>query len=234
MDPFEIIAGSITILEALIAAYNVIKRIKNIPKAFEEVGENLDFVKETLQLADQRLGETEVFRNQSARKVVADKVGQCKDRLESLEKIFGDIKGQLDKTDNGGGQEQMAWSTRIKRVYKQCVIGMGGKDARVEKLMKKVLEDLRDLATFQAFAPVGAQQLSKLETLLARLDEIEPSIDESEFEEKVAFSQESGIQSYTSGGTTTNSMQSFRDHGISVSGEGSTVTIGETKTAGYS
>ncbi|OHW92213.1 hypothetical protein CSPAE12_09224 [Colletotrichum incanum] len=210
MDPLSITASTITVIQSLLAAYDTIKNIKDLPKAFAEVGRSLPLVKETLDLAQQALNSDKPDEN--VKSAIQPALTECLKRAKTIKDIFNEIEpgNQQDK----GVKE---WSA-FARFYRTKVIPFG-KAHKVEALMQDILNKLKVLAIHHGFK-VHAEslgQIEKLENAIKSLAEVEPSLPDSEFD----------------GGPATNVTQHISDSGRGLVSTGSHSEIAMGNTTKY-
>ncbi|KAK1967048.1 hypothetical protein LY78DRAFT_22749 [Colletotrichum sublineola] len=209
MDPLSITASTITVIQSLIAAYDTIKHIKDLPKAFAEVGRNLPLVNETLDLAQQALVADKPDENvQSA---IQPALADCLKRAKTIKDIFGEIEPGHQQEKGGGARE---WSA-FARFYRKKVVPLG-KAHKVEALMRDILSRLKVLAIHHVFKAHAESlgQIEKLESAIRALAEVEPSLPDSEFD----------------GGPGTNVTQHISDsgRGLVSTGNHSEISMGNT------
>jgi hypothetical protein len=172
MDPLSITAATLAIIGGISKTYNIIKDLKGLPKAFKEVGENLNLVKETLDLAHAQFQADNI--KVSVQKAINPILAECHDKAELLKKIFKQIEAKM-----GSDEDTKEWATLIGWYRKALRMS---KANRVEELMKGILEGLEVLATFQIFntAAQATAQTEKLELAIKKLAEVDPSLSDSD------------------------------------------------------
>ncbi|KPM35886.1 hypothetical protein AK830_g10674 [Neonectria ditissima] len=173
MDPLAIISGTITIVESILSTYNTIRHLQGLPKAFEEVGQNLPLAKETLQLARRQLKRANP--DEPEKRAIEPVIRGCQQKVEALNDILKKIENSKDQ--EGDAQH---WST-LAGFYHRVVVPMG-KAYRVENLMGDIMDKLKALAIHQMFKAATQGQIEKLEKAIKELSEVEPSLPDSEFE----------------------------------------------------
>lgn len=174
MDPLSITAATLAIINAISAIYKNIQHVKGLPKAFQEVGQNLGLVEETLALVKQVLGEDK--GDESASEAIKRVLEGCHEKAESLKNIFEKINEK--KMTERNAKE---WSA-IANFYRTMVLRLG-KAHRVETLMQDILDGVKVLAMNQVFRTASQEQIDRLESATKKLSEVEPSIKESDFEQ---------------------------------------------------
>ena len=173
MDPLSITASTLTILQTISAAFDAIRQVKGLPKAFKEVGRNLALVTETLGLASAQL-ESAALKD-SARKTIGDVVRSCNEKAASLSEIFQELNRRKEHDKNKN------WSSLVS-FYRSMLLRLG-KAHRVETLMQGILDSLKVLAIHKVFQTACEQQIQKLESASKQLSEVEPSLHDSEWDQ---------------------------------------------------
>ncbi|KAF4990846.1 hypothetical protein FGRMN_8227 [Fusarium graminum] len=161
------------LIDAILSTYNKIRDVKGLPKAFEEVAQNLPLAKETLEIAQRQLQQNNPTDNE--RRVVEPIIKSCQEKIEALNLIFTKIEKKKEQDADGKD-----WSTLLK-FYHNVVVPMG-KAHRVETLMSDMMNKLRVLAIHQTFKTAARPQIEKLEEAIEELSQVEPSLPDSEFE----------------------------------------------------
>lgn len=190
MDPFSIIIGTMTLVEAASTAYNTIQKIKNTPKAFKEVGESLPTVKQTLS-------EALAFYNSTTDTALQTDVlpitERCKENVGDLKAIFEKVASyNKDETDGN------TWEVVVKK-YCSALLTWGStlaKSRKVEILMRDILKDVDLLSQHRLFQTATFTQVAGIQDAIERLSQIEPSISDSELE----VPTQSNIQNIATGG----------------------------------
>ncbi|TQN66287.1 Ankyrin-2, partial [Colletotrichum shisoi] len=210
MDPLSITASTITVIQSLLATYDTIKHVKDLPKAFAEVGRNLPLVKETLDLAQQALSVDGPDEN--VKSAIQPALAECLKRAKTIEDIFAEIEPG-NQQNKGAGD----WSALV-RFYRKKVVPYG-KANKVEALMQDILDKLKVLAIHQVFKARADSlgHIEKLEDAIKSLAEVEPSLPDSEFD----------------GGPATNVTQHISDNGRGLVSTGNYSEIAMGNTAKY-
>ncbi|KAL6406777.1 ankyrin repeat protein [Ilyonectria robusta] len=173
MDPLAVISGTITIVESILVTYDAIMHLRGLPKAFEEVGQNLPLAKETLELARRQLKEADP--DESGKRALESAINGCHEKVQALNDIFKKIENNKEQS-----HEAKHWSA-LASFYHKVVVPMG-KAYRVEDLMRAIMNELKGLAIHQMFKASTQGQVEKLEKAIKELSEVEPSLPESAFE----------------------------------------------------
>ncbi|KAM0229621.1 hypothetical protein ACHAPO_009885 [Fusarium lateritium] len=163
MSGIEVIGliGSIVgIVQFIAEVSNALKNAKDLPEAFQEVGDRIALVQDILQKVENNIDRTaDDGTYQAVRTILED----CRDKAKQLEAIFQAV-ASTDKTP------------RIKR-YALAVKRLG-KGKRVEVLAKGMIEDTQLLVMEHTAQAATEDQLTKLADAIEVLSEIEPSLPE--------------------------------------------------------
>ncbi|KAM0491832.1 hypothetical protein ACHAP8_010336 [Fusarium lateritium] len=163
MSGIEVIGliGSIVgIVQFIAEVSNALKNAKDLPEAFQEVGDRIALVQDILQKVENNIDRTaDDGTYQAVRTILED----CKDKAKQLEAIFQAV-ASTDKTP------------RIKRYA--LVVKRLGKGKRVEVLAKGMIEDTQLLVMEHTAQAATEDQLTKLADAIEVLSEIEPSLPE--------------------------------------------------------
>ncbi|KAK7427616.1 hypothetical protein QQZ08_005891 [Neonectria magnoliae] len=173
MDPLSIIASTIGIVGAIAQAYEVVKTISGLPKAFEEVNQQLPVVDRTLRAAKSRL-RRDPDPTDEEEAAITSILKTCHDKATKLHQIFD----ELGKKRKGKG-EAVSWE-KIRSAYQKVLAGL--KANRVEALMQEILKSIKMLALHQVFQAVTKEDLMEIEKAITRLSQVPPSLDDSEFD----------------------------------------------------
>ncbi|KAF9869242.1 hypothetical protein CkaCkLH20_13287 [Colletotrichum karsti] len=205
MDPLSITASTLAVIQSLIAAFEAIRHIKGLPKAFNNVGESLPLVKETLELAQEVLCEENP--DDAVKRETAKTLQDCQKKAKVINSIFKNIEEGRKKE-----KDAKDWSF-FSRFYREKVLPMG-KAHKVEKLMEQVLAKLKILGINQIFRARAdfQSQVEKLSSAIRALSEVEPSLEDSEFD-----------------AAATNYTMNVSDYGrgLMATGENANVTMGD-------
>jgi hypothetical protein len=206
MDPLSITVATITLIQSISSAYNVIQHLKGLPKTFNEVGENLSLAKKTLDLARTQLEASAL--DKSDKEAFEPVIKRCEESASALSDIFQKIR---EKTEHD--KEAKDWSA-IVLFYRSQVLkfGTAAKAHRVESLMQSILKDLQNLAVNHLFKVATKSDVDSLESAIKKLSEMEraePSLPDSDFDSNTNISQTisgqgKGNQFNNTGGTQTN------------------------------
>lgn len=217
MDPLSITVATITLIQSITSAYNVIQHLKGLPKTFNEVGENLPLAKKTLDLARSQLEASAL--DKADKEAFQPVIKRCEESASALNDIFQKIK---EKTEHD--KEAKDWSA-IVLFYRSQVLNFGtaAKAHRVESLMQSILKDLQNFAVNHLFKVATKSdvdslkndiksQIDGLESAIKKLSEMErtePSLPDSDFDSNRNISQNisgqgKGNMFNNMGGTMTN------------------------------
>ncbi|OBS25981.1 hypothetical protein FPOA_06511 [Fusarium poae] len=165
MSGIEIVGliGSVVgIVQFIGEVSNALKNAKDLPEAFQEVGDRIALVRDILQNVERHIDGTAGDGTYQAIKAILE---NCKDKASQLEKIFQAV-APSDKTP------------RLKR-YALAVKSLG-KGKRVEVLAKGMIEDTQLLVLEHAAQAATEDQLANLADAVEVLSEMEPSLPEEE------------------------------------------------------
>ncbi|KAM0440043.1 hypothetical protein ACHAPT_001146 [Fusarium lateritium] len=174
MDPLSIIASTITVVQAIPAAYNAIQNLRGLPKAFNEVHHHLPLVQETLENVQQQLKDSSLEKAEVT--PVQSTVSRCKKNADSLLRIFQDVEERFKNGKNGS----------VMEFYRARVLQLG-KGHRVEALMQELMKGLESLAVNRLFKTATQSQLTRLEEAINALSKVDSSVPDSAFEGSRAF-----------------------------------------------
>lgn len=162
-----LVAAILGVIETINHVYAALKDRNDLPEAFKQVNARMSLVEATLQTAKTQ---TRNIQDESEAKSVEETLTRCKLKLTQLSDIFNKIlqaKGQP-----------------VLDAYRREVLHLGKKH-RVENLMESVLEDTRQLATFQVFKTATGDQvveeLKKAQEEMAKIARENPSLPDSDF-----------------------------------------------------
>lgn len=170
MDPLSTIASTIAVIEAISAVYKQIKIIKGIPEAFNAVGESLPLVQNSLTKAQAHLAASS---DGALKGDIQPIVARCFKNAKTVDRIFHRI---ADDDDDGDNSTQSASWDKIKTKYVTLVHKLAN-GHRVEKLMKKIVEDVNLLGQNRLYDTATSQEL---QGLIKRLNDVEPSMPDTD------------------------------------------------------
>ncbi|KAF3800370.1 Regulatory protein AfsR [Colletotrichum gloeosporioides] len=211
MDPLSVISSTIGIIGAVASAYETIKKIQNLPKAFDEVNKNLPLVRGVLQRVYERIQRIDPSVDENSASI-REAINTCHDKVEILQKIFATLEEKCKDRD-----ADKTWK-RARAWYREAMRGMQAD--RVEGLMKEILDRMRILAMSQVFSL--NDDLDEIKEAINSLSEVDPSLDDSEIEMGAIYAQQTnqdhatGTQYNMSGGvlnTGNNSGNTFGNVG---------------------
>ncbi|KAJ5160883.1 uncharacterized protein N7482_007887 [Penicillium canariense] len=161
LEIISLINGSIEIILLIKQIYDTIKTFDGLPKAFDEVNEQLPLVHDSLTRAKGGVSQLDTTAKTSVEKMLQ----QCEKKARELLTIFEALK--------------QAQGHSIKNIYTRVVLTIG-KRGRVEDLMKDILSNIQKLSQNKVFQL--ADQVDNLQRALDRLSQVVPSIADSEME----------------------------------------------------
>ncbi|KAB8265215.1 hypothetical protein BDV32DRAFT_116215 [Aspergillus pseudonomiae] len=168
------ITGLIEVTEGIVEAYNPIKDLCGLPKAFREVNNLLPFVQQILRDAK---APTKKSLSTNEFKALKTIVSSCAEKADKLLEIF---KKMAKKTD---GQYSSS-------VYRAIVLNQG--KHRVETLMDGILRGLEALVRSHIFPVEIQRQVKPLEDARAELAKVSPSLTDSDLAEQPGTANQYG------------------------------------------
>ncbi|KAJ3534862.1 hypothetical protein NM208_g7374 [Fusarium decemcellulare] len=156
-----LITASLDFIKTIREVYIAINTLDGLPKAFQEVSNQLPLVEDTLRRARGKLSSLDEATKTSVEKVLQE----CKKNIHGLLVIFEAIK--------------KSGETPIAQSYARAVIIIG-KRGRVEDLMKDTLSNVKMLAEHQVFQL--ADEVEELRKAFHSLAVTTPSITDAEVE----------------------------------------------------
>lgn len=160
-----LIAAIVGLIEGTAEAYNAIKDLKDLPRAFKEVSKRLPIVKDTLQTA-KRQAEKTTPDVESAAKIEPLLTG-CEAKAKDLLDIFKQIEDAEGKS--------------VKAIYRTLVLKLG-KAHKVEALMDAIMKDVQVLAADRVFQTATQAQVEKLQQAIEELAKMKPSVPDHYFD----------------------------------------------------
>ncbi|KAK7968784.1 hypothetical protein PG988_007857 [Apiospora saccharicola] len=161
-----LISGALTIIEAVQKVYDAAKNAEDIPKAFQEVALRLPLLRETLEIVEQQCNRDD-FDDLASSEVLSS-VRRIKKKLRKLETIFNKCIPTED-------------SSRFERYI--LALRTLGKDHKVEKLMKSLLETSQDIVNHHSIRAATADQVDRLGKALKDISALEPSVPDNVIED---------------------------------------------------
>ncbi|KAH7008187.1 hypothetical protein EDB80DRAFT_430302 [Ilyonectria destructans] len=221
MDPLSIVASVIAVIGVLKGAYKTLDNIKDLPKAFSEVKKNLPLVRKILQDVRDKLEDSEVLIPDDERESVLAILQPCDKSATILKRIFGELEERCRKD-----QAEKNW-TKMRAWY--CTALRRTKANRVESLMNEIMSGVQKLGWNEIFNLSKSQDMEDLKRAIKDLSEVEPSLEDSEFDnmgvinaEQHVASNASAQQYFAQGGTN-----SYYSGTYNITGTSATVNIGK-------
>ncbi|KAH6881025.1 WD domain-containing protein [Thelonectria olida] len=177
MDPLSIILATISLLEATSTAYEAIKHVTGLPKAFEKVNESLPLAQDTLRSARDTLTSTE-------KATIGPIVGKCEEKAKALLDIFEKVEAKhKEHKEHQASEDTKNWP--VVDFYRKTLRNLGrmAKAHRVEALMQDIMEELKELAINKIFKTATDAQVTRLEKAIEELAKVEPSVPDSDLED---------------------------------------------------
>jgi N-terminal domain on NACHT_NTPase and P-loop NTPases len=165
MDPLSTIASIIAIIQAISSTHKAIQHLKDLPKEFNEVNQNLPLVQDTLGLVLDQLEVVDL--DESSKKAIGPIVSGCKEKAKKLQDIFEKVRNDEDGS--------------VLDFYR-AILHRLGKAHRVETLMQGILKGLKAVAINQLFRTATQSQVAKLEEAIDKLSRVESSVPDSDFD----------------------------------------------------
>ncbi|KAJ4247081.1 hypothetical protein NW762_013219 [Fusarium torreyae] len=165
MSGIEVVGliGSIVgIVQFIGEASKAIKNAKDLPDAFQEVGDKIPLVRHTLHNVEKHIDDE---AGQGAYQDIKTILESCNEKGRQLERIF-DAVAPSGKT------------SRIKRYA--LAVKILGKGKLVEVLAKGMIEDVHLLVLNHAARAATGDQIAKLANAIQKLSDIEPSLPEED------------------------------------------------------
>lgn len=214
IEIFGLLAGIVSVTEVIIHTYDAIKDFSGLPEAFHTVGKRLPLIEKTLQDAKRQAKES---------KEPEDWEGEDPEALKTLVEGCGeninDLKNIFEKLSRSKGKS-------IRQAYTTLVIGIG-KRGRVESLMGDILMDVQTLTSYRVFKTATQDKVEELRKAIQEMNQVDPSLPDSLFEEKTASSIHYGhgdIKNYSFSGSSTQTNVSGNMSSYNAKGD---MTIGE-------
>ncbi|PNP84207.1 hypothetical protein FNYG_02895 [Fusarium nygamai] len=172
MDPLSIIASVISIIGAITSSYSTIKKVSNLPGAFDKVQDDLAMVSKLLDNAKTRLAGVQMDADE--RNSLAAIAGRCERKIYEMQDIFETLEKKC--LENPGGQ---TW-TKLRVWYREAMKGV--KSRRIESLMTDLLKDVKLLVMNQMTCLATTKDLDDIKVAIDELSSVEPSLEDHEFE----------------------------------------------------
>ncbi|KAL4916604.1 hypothetical protein BDW62DRAFT_202589 [Aspergillus aurantiobrunneus] len=155
--PVPASSATLTTVETLSKAYDAIKDLNELPKAFEEVNKRLSIAQSTLEVIKHEIETRRPTSDPSSSPKILDLLKSCEDGLRKLQDVFTEIK----KSDHGSP----------RNFYRKLVLKLGTAHS-VESNMGAILNDLQLLATDHVFQTTTKYQVEELEKAIKELAEV--------------------------------------------------------------
>ncbi|KAF9872634.1 hypothetical protein CkaCkLH20_09813 [Colletotrichum karsti] len=218
MDPLTITTSVVTLIGAISASYDTVGKIKDLPKAFDEVKKSLPIVQKVLEDTRKRLQTVQTALDDHNKQLVIQTVQQCEEKATILRDIFD----KLERKCKEDRDADTTWS-KAKAWYREALRGM--KAHRVETLMKDIMGRIKALAMNELLSL--HDDVDVVSSALAELSHAGSSLEDWEFEmggnhaTQVNESGAHGQQNNTQGGSH------VMNSGYNVSGSNHTFHFGK-------
>jgi len=141
-----VIASIIGIVDGIKQVVEAVSEVEGLPKAFRQASNKLPLVSDILEATKQNI---EADNVSGVEKSVTLVVEDCKDKWKTLNELFDKIIPEEE-------------ASRLERYYK--AVRTLGKGAKVETLMKGMLEDTQLLATIKTMTTTNVEKVIKTAT----------------------------------------------------------------------
>ncbi|KAL9565033.1 hypothetical protein ACKAV7_010822 [Fusarium commune] len=172
MDPLSIIASVITLIGAITSSYRTIKRVSNLPGAFDKVQDDLALVSKLLDNAKTKLEGVQMDADE--RNSLAAIAGRCEKKIYEMRDIFETLEKKCLESPDG-----QSW-TKLRVRY--CEAMKGVKSRRIENLMADLLKDVKLLVMNQIACLATTKDLDDIKVAMDGLLNVELSLEDHEFE----------------------------------------------------
>lgn len=176
MEVLGTISSVIAIIEATSKSYKAIKAIRDLPEAFDTVGKHLEIAR---RLLSEIQAESQDNERSTLNRAQDDELSlimeECRSKAEALEKIFHHLEEKCNKFE----ESALVWKDRFKNIYKAFLKGI--KANRVESLMADLWKSIERLAVIKIIGMDDSVQRDA-KGAIQDLEEVEPSLDDSEFD----------------------------------------------------
>jgi len=167
MDPLSITTSFIAIIDSIDATRNIIRKIEDRPKAFEEVEDSFPLAFYVLTRTQDRLHNALPNEKDAILAILQP----CFDKAEHLQRVFDDIRKHCEKDNNA-----KEWA-EVRAIYFEAL--RGREELRVEKLMMDILDDMRQVEL--SFESASQIVIQGLEDAIVILSNVDASLPDSEF-----------------------------------------------------
>lgn len=176
MDPLSVIASTIAIVQATVATYKTIEKLKGLPKEFVEVGLRFPLAQDSLRLLRNQI-ETQTL-DEASHKAIEPCLTGCEANAKKLRDIFNNI------------EKAAANNSSMLDMYRTALLRLG-KAHRVESLMNGILADLNALVTNQLFRGDATTKrvAVQLEEAIEQLSDLASSVSDEELDSPQGFCQ---------------------------------------------
>jgi hypothetical protein len=162
-----VISSVIAIVDGTKQVYDAASNAAGLPEAFREVAGRLPLVRNFLGSIDQHIRDQQV--EEASCRAMRPLIDKCAERAKTLDGIFQKVLPPADAS---------RWDRYISAAR---TLGKGG---RVEILMKGLLDDVLLLASEHGMETATAHQVEQITKAIQDISSIEPSISDSELQER--------------------------------------------------
>jgi hypothetical protein len=212
MDPLSITASIIGVIGGISAISKTIKTIQGLPKAFDEVQNDLPLVLSILRGAQNSLLDGQEITDDEKNAVLAI-LQPCLD--------FDEVRVECEKD-----KDAKDWA-KVRAAYHKALRGV--KALRVEHLMMDILGGMKKLALSQVFKSATQNDIHTLEKAIHDLSEVDPSLPDSEFgaDGQIFASQENASGAIAQQNNVQGGTNSFSSGKYVATGTGHTFNYGK-------
>ncbi|KAF3490816.1 Ankyrin repeat domain-containing protein 50 [Arthroderma uncinatum] len=171
MDPLNILSSTHTLVDTIIATYQTLDKISNLPNSFNEIKTSLPLVERMLNDARDALDGTELSEEET--KAILAIINPCNEAAVKMNNIFKEVQSKCEK-----GQNARSWQS-VRSIYHKALRGQGA--FRAEKLMDVIMRGLKQLAMQRAFNTTMQKDLKSLKKAIEGMSKAQPSLRDSEF-----------------------------------------------------
>jgi N-terminal domain on NACHT_NTPase and P-loop NTPases len=168
------VAGLIEVIEDMIEVYDTFKDLRGLPEAFQELSKWLPLVEQTLREAKTP---AKKVRSAEDANVLGTHLDSCEEKADKLREIFQKVARKSTEEYDASA-------------YRSIAVKLG--KHRAETLMIGILEDLAVLAAHHVFQPVMQKQVEPLNKARQELENVPPSLSDSDFDEQPGTANQYG------------------------------------------
>lgn len=160
-DIIGLLGGTADLIKSTKSFYSIFKDAKGQPEEFRNIAAKFPLVLQILENAENEAQRTKL--DDGARNAAEDNIKTCKEKVETLNKIF---KAVLRKDDDN-------WLER----YKKAVATLG-KGERAEQLMREIMEYIKLVTCDKLMGTATSAQFEQLQEAIQEMLDLPSSITE--------------------------------------------------------